>query len=88
MFYHTENDSKTLAEWKNADADSRLALEWSFINSVYFSFVTISTLGFGDLVPEIDLEQENGYSKLIIVLLFITFGTCETLTAQSFIILI
>jgi len=27
---------------------------WSFFDSVYFSFVTVSTIGFGDMVPETD----------------------------------
>ena len=25
--------------------------EWSFLNSLYFTFITFSTIGFGDMVP-------------------------------------
>ena len=25
--------------------------EWSFLNSFYFTFITFSTIGFGDMVP-------------------------------------
>jgi len=32
-----------------------MAIEgWSFVDSVYFSFISLSTIGFGDLVPSND----------------------------------
>ena len=30
---------------------------WSWINSVYFSVVTLSTIGYGDLVPTHDITK-------------------------------
>ena len=29
--------------------------EWSFLNSLYFTFITFSTIGFGDMVPGVPL---------------------------------
>lgn len=52
--------------------------QWTFIDAIYFSFVTVSTLGFGDLVPAIDLKSSTGISKLVTVLAFITVGNVLT----------
>lgn len=54
---------------------------WSYIDGAYFSFITFTTIGFGDLVPgENTISQRNGRSLLCAVYLF--FGVL--LTAMSF----
>lgn len=55
-------------------ATEKVSQQWTYIDSIYFSFVTVSTLGFGDLVPDIDLKSSTGISKLITVMAFITIG--------------
>ncbi|MBN3282278.1 KCNK5 protein, partial [Polyodon spathula] len=42
---------------------------WSYIEGLYFSFVTISTIGFGDLVAGKSLRQPPNLSPLSIVFL-------------------
>ena len=37
--------------------------EWTFLDAFYFSFVTMTTVGFGDMVPS---ERENGSDKFCI----------------------
>ena len=33
---------------------------WDYLNSVYYTFITLSTVGFGDMVPgTIDCKYEN-----------------------------
>ena len=34
--------------------------DWSFLNSLYFTFITFSTIGFGDMVPgDINIPPKN-----------------------------
>ena len=41
--------------WISLDAILFMALEkWSFTKSLYFIFITLTTIGFGDIVPEND----------------------------------
>ncbi|XP_067928688.1 TWiK family of potassium channels protein 18-like [Watersipora subatra] len=52
-----------------------MALEsWNFQEAIYFSFTTISTIGFGDVVPNIDLMASSGKVKLVTMILYITIG--------------
>jgi len=52
---------------------------WSYFDSIYFTFVTLSTIGFGDMVPD---RQQNEklqgsvwkYSYLVGIILWIIFG--------------
>jgi hypothetical protein len=54
---------------------------WSYIDGAYFSFITFTTIGFGDLVPgETTITQQNGRS--ILCAAYLLFGVM--LTAMSF----
>jgi len=52
-----------------------LESDWKFADSIYFCFITISTIGFGDLVPEVDLSSGEGHLKLVVIITYITVGT-------------
>ena len=54
---------------------------WSYVDGAYFSFITFTTIGFGDLVPgEGILDNRNGRSLLCAT--YLLFGVM--LTAMSF----
>ena len=36
-----------------------IEVEWSYVEAIYFSFITLTTIGFGDLVPGKSLETLN-----------------------------
>ena len=44
--------------------------KWSLIESAYFSFITLSTIGFGDLVP----GSKNKTTSLILACVYIIIG--------------
>ncbi|KAL7062621.1 hypothetical protein AAHC03_0312 [Spirometra sp. Aus1] len=44
-------------------------LKWS-----YFCFVTLSTIGFGDIVPGTKVDSTNPQEKLIIITLYVAIG--------------
>lgn len=50
--------------------------EWTFLDASYFCFVTLSTIGFGDLVPGKSLlaTPEDGQMTLAICALYLLFG--------------
>lgn len=49
--------------------------KWTWIKGAYFSFVTLSTIGFGDLVPGWDeVGTTQGDLKLAISCVYIVFG--------------
>lgn len=58
------------ASWEN----------WSYLDSAYFCFVTLSTIGFGDLVPGKSLQISNssdnkeGQLQLIACCIYLLFG--------------
>lgn len=54
---------------------------WSYIDGAYFSFITFTTIGFGDLVPgEGTLDHRNG--RVLLCAIYLLFGVM--LTAMSF----
>ena len=57
--------------------------KWTFLDASYFSFVTLTTIGFGDLVPGTDLlSREDAQTILGICALYLLFGMA--LIAMSF----
>ncbi|XP_070818291.1 uncharacterized protein kcnk4a [Chaetodon trifascialis] len=47
--------------------------DWSFLESLYFVVITLTTVGFGDYVPGTDTRREGMFFKPL-VLLWIVFG--------------
>ncbi|XP_075218177.1 uncharacterized protein LOC142322962 [Lycorma delicatula] len=61
--------SIVFASWEN----------WSYLDSAYFCFVTLSTIGFGDLVPGKSLQisgsdSKEGHLQLIACCIYLLFG--------------
>lgn len=56
---------------------------WSFLDGAYFCFITLSTIGFGDLVPGSDIfDAQSGQAKLIICCMYLIMGLA--IIAMSF----
>ena len=48
---------------------------WTFLDASYFCFVTLSTIGFGDLVPgQAFSSYDSGQMTLAICALYLLFG--------------
>lgn len=50
---------------------------WTFLEGAYFSFITLTTIGFGDFVPGdavLNLDAEHGQAKLIIACVYVLMG--------------
>ncbi|XP_023211246.1 TWiK family of potassium channels protein 7-like [Centruroides sculpturatus] len=47
---------------------------WNFLNGVYFCFVTLSTIGFGDLVPGTASMTSNSQIKLLFCCFYLIVG--------------
>ncbi|MFH1752087.1 MAG: potassium channel family protein [archaeon] len=60
--------------------------EWSFVDSFYFTGVTLTTIGYGDLVPTHDLSKVFtvffAFAGVGVVLLAITFVSQHVLEQQ------
>ncbi len=52
------------SEWEN----------WSFLDGAYFCFVTLATIGLGDLVPGKSITSTQVEGKLVICALYVLFG--------------
>jgi len=52
------------------------AENWSFIDSLYFTAMTVTTIGYGDLVPSHDISKlvATIYAVLSIPIAFFAFG--------------
>ncbi|GAV03751.1 hypothetical protein RvY_14133-2 [Ramazzottius varieornatus] len=48
--------------------------DWPFLDAFYFCFVTLTTIGFGDLVPGAMLEQDPSSQKLIGCCVYVLLG--------------
>jgi hypothetical protein len=46
---------------------------WNFFDGAYYSFITLSTIGFGDIVPGQSLD-EGSQEKLVVCALYLLFG--------------
>ena len=56
-----------------------IEVKWSYLDAIYFSFITLTTIGFGDLVPGKSLETLNRlgnweYVYLAGILIWFIFG--------------
>ena len=47
---------------------------WDLLTGSYFCFITLSTIGFGDIVPGIDSSQQGAHHKLILCSLWLVVG--------------
>lgn len=59
--------------------------EWSFLESAYFCFITLSTIGLGDYVPGRSIKStgtEEGHAQLIVCCLYLVLGLA--IIAMSF----
>lgn len=51
--------------------------KWSILEGAYFSFITLTTIGFGDFVPGdavLNADSEQGQAKLIIACIYVLMG--------------
>jgi hypothetical protein len=48
--------------------------DWKFLDGAYFCFVTLATIGLGDLVPGKSITSTQVEGKLIICALYVLFG--------------
>ncbi|XP_013791873.1 TWiK family of potassium channels protein 7-like [Limulus polyphemus] len=56
--------------------------DWNFLDSSYFCFITLTTIGFGDLVPGTAVLSEDAQLTLGLCALYLLFGMA--LLAMSF----
>jgi len=56
--------SALFAAWEN----------WDYLTGSYFCFITLSTIGFGDVVPGTDMDQWSSHEKLVLCALWLAFG--------------
>ena len=44
--------------------------KWDFLNSIYFCFITLSTIGFGDFVPKNKAVEGEDQTELVVLDLY------------------
>lgn len=47
---------------------------WDLLEGSYFCFITLSTIGFGDIVPGMDSNAWEQEEKLVLCALYLVFG--------------
>lgn len=47
---------------------------WDWLQSAYFCFITLSTIGFGDVVPGTDFENPQAQAQLLLGAVYVLFG--------------
>ncbi|KAH3836615.1 TWiK family of potassium channels protein 7-like [Dreissena polymorpha] len=47
---------------------------WDTLQSAYFCFITLSTIGFGDVVPGTDFDSPQASAQLILGAIYVLFG--------------
>ena len=47
---------------------------WDWLQSAYFCFITLSTIGFGDVTPGTDFENPQASAQLILGAIYVLFG--------------
>ncbi|KAL3865544.1 hypothetical protein ACJMK2_042920 [Sinanodonta woodiana] len=48
--------------------------DWDMLQSAYFCFITLATIGFGDVVPGRDFEDPQAAAQLILGAVYVLFG--------------
>ena len=48
--------------------------DWDYLTGSYFCFITLSTIGFGDIVPGTDMDKWASSEKLVLCVLWLAFG--------------
>jgi hypothetical protein len=48
--------------------------DWDFLTGSYFCFITLSTIGFGDIVPGMQSDAWRSHEKLVLCALWLAFG--------------
>ena len=48
--------------------------DWDLFTGSYFCFITLSTIGFGDIVPGTDMKEWDSHEKLVLCALWLAFG--------------
>ncbi len=48
--------------------------DWDLLTGSYFCFITLSTIGFGDIVPGTDMKEWESNEKLVLCALWLAFG--------------
>lgn len=48
--------------------------DWDYLTGSYFCFVTLSTIGFGDIVPGTDMKEWAAHQKLVLCSLWLVVG--------------
>ena len=48
--------------------------DWDFLTGAYFTFITLTTIGFGDVVPGTTINSWSQQEKLVICCIYLVFG--------------